>query len=127
KHGGASCAAHRFKQACRAFAHTAAYDAAIAEFLLKQIDSDILPEHIHLHLNRRQVLRYGENPHQRAALYLDGRQSAEASVAKAVQLHGKELSYINLLDADAALAVVKEFSRPAACIVKHATPCGCAV
>jgi phosphoribosylaminoimidazolecarboxamide formyltransferase/IMP cyclohydrolase len=127
KHDGSSCGAHRFKQACRAFAHTAAYDAAIAQYLLKQIDSDILPERIGLKLTRRQTLRYGENPHQRAALYTDGRKLTEASVAQAEQLHGKELSYINLLDADAALAVVKEFARPAACIVKHATPCGCAV
>ena len=60
-------------------------------------------------------------------LYVDDRKSSEASVARATQLHGKELSYINLLDADAALGAVKEFAEPAACIVKHATPCGCAV
>ncbi len=74
-------------------------------------------------LNKVQDLRYGENPHQKAALYVD-RRPAESSVAYAKQHHGKELSYINLLDADAALSAVKELSAPGACIVKHATPCG---
>src|SRR5207253_10443041 len=68
---------------------------------------------------------YGENPHQKGALYVQN-QPNEASVAFARQLHGKELSYINLLDADGALNTVKEFQDPAACIVKHTTPCGCA-
>jgi phosphoribosylaminoimidazolecarboxamide formyltransferase/IMP cyclohydrolase len=127
KHGGSSCAALRSKQARRAFAHTAAYDAAIAEFLQGNSVPEILPEQLQLRLTRRQTLRYGENPHQMAALYVDDRKSGEASVARATQLHGKELSYVNLLDSDAALAAVKEFDRPAACIVKHATPCGFAV
>jgi len=127
KHGGSSCGEHRFKQAQRAFALTADYDAAIAAFLGKQIAPNGFPERIQFNLTRRQILRYGENPHQKAALYVDGRTNAEASVAHAEQLHGKELSYINLLDADAALAAVREFAQPAACIVKHATPCGCAV
>jgi phosphoribosylaminoimidazolecarboxamide formyltransferase/IMP cyclohydrolase len=78
-----------------------------------------------LALTKKQDLRYGENPHQKAALYV-GTKPAEASVAFATQHHGKELSYINLLDADGALACVKEFAAPAACIVKHTTPCGCA-
>jgi phosphoribosylaminoimidazolecarboxamide formyltransferase/IMP cyclohydrolase len=127
KHNGASCAAHRLKQAQRAFALTAAYDAAIAGYLAGPAESADLPQRIDLRLQRKQALRYGENPHQKAALYADDRQSAEASVVRAKQLHGKELSYINLLDADAALACAREFARPAACIVKHATPCGCAV
>ena len=80
---------------------------------------------LEIHLHKKQDLRYGENPHQKAALYVD-RKPAEASVAYATQLHGKELSYINLLDADGALSAVKEFTGPAACIVKHTTPCGCA-
>jgi phosphoribosylaminoimidazolecarboxamide formyltransferase/IMP cyclohydrolase len=126
KHGGASCGEHRFKQAQRAFALTAEYDAAIAGFLGRGIEADKFPERIELSLTRRQILRYGENPHQKAALYVDDRKNSEASVARAEQLHGKELSYINLLDADAALAAVREFGEPAACIVKHATPCGCA-
>ena len=86
---------------------------------------ELLPSTLAPSLTAKQTLRYGENPHQSAALYVD-QQPAEASVAYATQLHGKELSYINLLDADGALSAVKEFSTPAACIVKHTTPCGCA-
>ena len=88
-----------------------------------------LPDTLHVALAKKSELRYGENPHQKAALYVDSpaTESREASVAFATQHHGKELSYINLLDADAALAVVKEFTIPAACIVKHATPCGVAM
>ncbi len=90
-----------------------------------------MPGEIQLRLAKKQELRYGENPHQKGALYVDSKfkiqnSKLEASVADAQQLHGKELSYINLLDADAALSAVKEFSTPAACIVKHATPCGLA-
>ena len=134
KHQGSSCAHHRMKQAQRAFALTAEYDRRIAEYLAGVVDESAeaaeaaeaeLAEKLHFNLTRRQELRYGENPHQKAGLYVD-RQPAEASVAFATRHHGKELSYINLLDADAALSCVKEFSRPAACIVKHATPCGCA-
>jgi len=124
KHAGSSCGEHRLKQAQRAFAHTAAYDRHIAEYLKKFLGES--SSNISLELERKQVLRYGENPHQTGALYV-GRRPNEASVAFATQHHGKELSYINLLDGDAALACVKEFSEPAACIVKHATPCGCAV
>jgi phosphoribosylaminoimidazolecarboxamide formyltransferase/IMP cyclohydrolase len=132
KHAGSSCSQHRLKQAQHAFAHTAAYDAAIAEYLKRQIDSSVavaaeLPLKMDIHLTQKQPLRYGENPHQMGALYVDDRKNSEASVAQAKQLHGKELSYINLLDADGALGCVKEFSEPAACIVKHTTPCGCAV
>ena len=128
KHAGSTCQKHRFKQAQLAFAQTAAYDAAIARYLRTKLEEppEPLPEKIELSLARKQVLRYGENPHQLGALYVDGRQSPEASVARATQLHGKELSYINLLDADGALGCVKEFANPAACIVKHTTPCGCA-
>jgi phosphoribosylaminoimidazolecarboxamide formyltransferase/IMP cyclohydrolase len=121
EHGGSSCGTHRLKQAARAFAHTAEYDSLIANYLATQSKTD--SDGLTLHLKKRADLRYGENPHQKATL-LVGRRPAEASVAFAVQHHGKELSYINLLDADAALAAVKELSTPAACVVKHATPCG---
>jgi phosphoribosylaminoimidazolecarboxamide formyltransferase/IMP cyclohydrolase len=87
---------------------------------------EMMPEQLGVIAKKKQDLRYGENPHQKAALYV-ANQPREASVAFAKQLHGKELSYINLLDADGALSAVKEFDRPAACIVKHTTPCGCAV
>jgi len=141
QHAGSSCGKHRLKQAQRAFAHTAEYDGLIAKYLAKtltpQVESSPTenlphsgwpqgPPDLDLHLHKQQDLRYGENPHQKAALYLD-KKPTEASVAYAKQLHGKELSYINLLDADGALSAVKEFTDPAVCIVKHVTPCGCAV
>ncbi|MFN4243720.1 MAG: bifunctional phosphoribosylaminoimidazolecarboxamide formyltransferase/IMP cyclohydrolase [Tepidisphaerales bacterium] len=114
--------------AMAAFAHTAAYDARIADFFARELgETSVRVRGAVAPLTFRQTLRYGENPHQPAALFVGPRPS-EASVAFARQLHGKELSYINLLDADAALSAVKEFGgRPAACIVKHATPCGLAV
>jgi len=104
EHKGSSCGKHRQKQALRAFSHTAAYDAKIAEYLAGQLETlapkangTSLPADISLKLHKAQDLRYGENPHQKAALYTD-RKPVEASVAYAKQLHGKELSYINLLD-----------------------------
>ncbi|HLL91040.1 MAG TPA: bifunctional phosphoribosylaminoimidazolecarboxamide formyltransferase/IMP cyclohydrolase, partial [Tepidisphaeraceae bacterium] len=135
EHNGSSCAKHRLKMAQRAFAHTAQYDGMIAKYLMDSVtprvepdgDGGPLPADLSLRLHKRQDLRYGENPHQKACLYVAADKPAEASVAYARQLHGKELSYINLLDADAALGAVKEFAEPAACIVKHATPCGLAV
>ena len=124
EHKGSSCGKHRLKQAQRAFAHSAEYDSLIANYLASAggIDSAGMVLNLHKALD----LRYGENPHQKATL-LVGKKPDEASVAFARQLHGKELSYINLLDADGALACVKEFDRPAAVIVKHTTPCGAAV
>jgi phosphoribosylaminoimidazolecarboxamide formyltransferase/IMP cyclohydrolase len=139
EHKGSSCGKHRLKQAQRAFAHTAEYDGLIAGYLSSVVATPASPssgskeatqasqlqDTVNLSLQKKQDLRYGENPHQKAALYVD-RKTSEASVAYAKQLHGKELSYINLLDADGALSAVKEFSTPAACVVKHTTPCGCA-
>src|SRR3954463_589307 len=124
EHDGSTCGKHRLKQAQRAFAHTAEYDSLIANYLASAsgVDSGGMVLNLHKALD----LRYGENPPQKAAL-LVGRKPREASVAFAKQLHGKELSYINLLDADAALAAVKEVAGPAACVVKHATPCGFAI
>ncbi len=121
EHGGSSCGKHRLKQAQRAFAHTAEYDSLIANYLATSagIDSAGLVLNLHKALD----LRYGENPHQKATL-LVGKKPNEASVAFAKQLHGKALSYINLLDADAALNAVKELTEPTACVVKHASPCG---
>ena len=81
---------------------------------------------MHLALTRKAVLRYGENPHQQAALYGDSR-AGGATVVSAKQLHGKELSYNNLLDLDSALAIVRQFAEPAAAVVKHNNPCGAAV
>ena len=133
EHKGSTCGKHRLKQAQRAFAHTSEYDGLIAKYLQDYLAASLatrersraeerasqatrLNEVIDLHLTRKQDLRYGENPHQKGALYVE-KQPREASVAFARQLHGKELSYINLLDADGALNTVKEFQEPAACIV----------
>jgi phosphoribosylaminoimidazolecarboxamide formyltransferase / IMP cyclohydrolase len=129
QHQGRSCGRHRLKQAQAAFAHTAAYDQKISEYLAaavqeKDATPSPLPARLDWHLTRRQMLRYGENPHLQGALYVQD-QPREASVAFATRHHGKELSYLNLLDADAALNAAAEFDSPAVCIVKHATPCGC--
>jgi phosphoribosylaminoimidazolecarboxamide formyltransferase / IMP cyclohydrolase len=109
-----------------AFAHTAAYDAAIVAWLDADTDEpDPLPPSIHLTLERAQELRYGENPHQRGARYrIAGR---ESWWDQAVQLGGKELSYLNLYDTEAAWRLVHRFDEPAVVIVKHANPCGVAL
>jgi len=116
----------RRRLAAAAFAHTAAYDQAIAAFFASQEDA-VFPSAITLALKRRLILRYGENPHQQAALYVNT-ENVGASVAAARQLHGKELSYNNLLDLDSALAIVRRFAQPAAAaVIKHNNPCGAAI
>ncbi|GGE35627.1 bifunctional purine biosynthesis protein PurH [Pullulanibacillus camelliae] len=108
--------------AAKVFRHTAAYDALIADYLTKQT-GDVFPETYTVTFEKRQELRYGENPHQAAAFYEEPFQDA-SSIAGAKQLHGKELSYNNIRDADAALAIVKEFDKPAIVALKHMNPCG---
>ncbi|NLW16891.1 MAG: bifunctional phosphoribosylaminoimidazolecarboxamide formyltransferase/IMP cyclohydrolase, partial [Firmicutes bacterium] len=116
----------RQELALAAFRHTANYDAMIAAYLGQQYAPDeALPETITLTFERQQLLRYGENPHQVAAFYREP-QTAGPSLARARQLQGKELSFCNLYDADAALSLVQEFSQPAAVAVKHTNPCGVA-
>jgi phosphoribosylaminoimidazolecarboxamide formyltransferase/IMP cyclohydrolase len=112
----------RRRFASAAFAHTAAYDAAIAARFATELN-ETFPERLVLAGQLRQVLRYGENPHQTAALYSSG---PRPGVASARQVQGKELSYNNLNDTDAALECVAEFAAPAVVIVKHANPCGVA-
>ncbi len=125
--GGETTLETRRRLARQAYAHTADYDAAIAAYLAGREESEAaLPGEIRLTLRKAQDLRYGENPHQRAGFYPDSG-ATEPSAASARQLHGKELSFINLLDMDAALELVKEFDRPAVSIIKHTNPCGCAV
>ena len=112
----------------KVFAHTAAYDGAIANYLGK-IDSNepVFPPTLSLQFHKAQNMRYGENPHQNAAFYVE-KAPKEACIATAVQLQGKELSYNNVADSDAALECVKAFTETPACvIVKHANPCGVAV
>ncbi len=122
----------RFQLAAKAFAHTARYDGLIASYLSRWQQGDgksvamTFPGNINLQLNKVQELRYGENPHQRAAFYVEHAVAA-GSIAAAAQAQGKALSYNNIADADAALECVKLFADPACVIVKHANPCGVAV
>ncbi len=132
--GGALTRATRWKLAKQAFATTAAYDGAIAGTLERldpapepeqaaAIDAAAFPVTLRIIMPRAQSLRYGENPHQRAALYSDG---SGRGIAGAKQLQGKELSFNNLVDLDACWELAQEFDEPAAIIVKHTNPCGAA-
>ena len=124
--GGAVTDKTRFSLAIKAFEHTAAYDGAIANHFGKLVEESEFPRTINLQFNKAQGMRYGENPHQNAAFYVEAG-AKEASIATAKQLQGKELSYNNIGDADAALECVKQFDAAPACvIVKHANPCGVA-
>ncbi|PFN20961.1 bifunctional phosphoribosylaminoimidazolecarboxamide formyltransferase/IMP cyclohydrolase [Bacillus cereus] len=113
------------KLAAKVFRHTAAYDALISNYLTEQMGEES-PETLTVTFEKKQDLRYGENPHQKATFY-KAPFAATSSVAYAEQLHGKELSYNNINDADAALGIVKEFTEPAVVAVKHMNPCGVGV
>ncbi|MDP0562990.1 MAG: bifunctional phosphoribosylaminoimidazolecarboxamide formyltransferase/IMP cyclohydrolase [Candidatus Endonucleobacter sp. (ex Gigantidas childressi)] len=121
----------RFNQAVKAFEHTASYDAAIANYL-GYLDhtgcknNSPFPRTFNQQLVKVQDMRYGENPHQKAAFYAE-HTAASGTIAKAQQHQGKSLSYNNIADADAALECVKSFDQPACVIVKHANPCGVAL
>lgn len=123
----------RYDLAVKAFEHTAQYDGMIANFLGSRVNETQEPENFsrtfNVQLEKAQDLRYGENPHQNAAFYIENHplKSQQASIATAQQLQGKALSYNNIADTDAALECVKAFSAPACVIVKHANPCGVAV
>lgn len=116
----------RRRLAGEAFAHTSQYDRAIAEYFAGLTAEGPFPGTLNVSMRRKAVLRYGENPHQRAAVYARAHTSG-ANVVAARQLHGKELSYNNLLDLDGALRIVRGFSQPAASVIKHNNPCGAAV
>ncbi len=127
--GSAVSAATRFDLAVKVFEHTAQYDGAIANYLgsvKADGERDPFPRTYSAQFRKAQEMRYGENPHQGAAFYVEP-QPAEACIATARQLQGKELSYNNVADTDAALECVKGFAAPACVIVKHANPCGVAV
>lgn len=111
----------RSRLAAKVFRHTAAYDATIARYLTEQVGEEN-PESVTLTYAKKQELRYGENPHQKATFYAGAKQGY--SLAFANQLHGKELSYNNIQDADAALQIVKEFQEPVVVAIKHKNPCG---
>ena len=116
--------AERQRLARKAFAHVAAYDTAISTYLLAE--GERFPQHLTIALDKRFDLRYGENPHQAAAFYRLAGLSRGGGIAAAEQLHGKELSYNNILDADAAWGAVADFPMPAAAVIKHTNPCGLA-
>jgi phosphoribosylaminoimidazolecarboxamide formyltransferase/IMP cyclohydrolase len=127
----------RFDLAVKTFEHTAAYDAAIANYLGTKLsqsdeqsdedaDASRFPRTYSSQFIKKQGMRYGENPHQSAAFYVESN-PLEASISTATQLQGKALSYNNIADTDAALECVKSFSEPACVIVKHANPCGVAI
>jgi phosphoribosylaminoimidazolecarboxamide formyltransferase/IMP cyclohydrolase len=130
QHGGAVSDATRFSLAVKTYEHTACYDGAIANYLGAVVEHgtpDGFPRTFNMQYVKAQEMRYGENPHQQAAFYVS-RRAGEASVATARQIQGKELSFNNIGDTDAALECVKQFNEGPACvIVKHANPCGVAV
>jgi phosphoribosylaminoimidazolecarboxamide formyltransferase/IMP cyclohydrolase len=131
---GGTTLAQRQRLAGEAFAHTAAYDKAVSEYFASNVgiraehplqsDTGETVDELELHATLKQVLRYGENAHQAGALYVtdDG-----VGIAQATQLNGKEMSYNNYVDADAALRTAYDFTEPAVAIIKHAQPCGIAV
>ncbi len=122
-HDGATTLDLRRRLASAAYARTAAYDADIAAWMAAQ-RGETFPPILTIGAARKQLLRYGENPHQQAALY--AADTTKRGVATAVQVQGKELSYNNLNDTDAAFELVAEFDAPAVAIIKHANPCGVA-
>ncbi|MCW9044340.1 MAG: bifunctional phosphoribosylaminoimidazolecarboxamide formyltransferase/IMP cyclohydrolase [Pseudopelagicola sp.] len=127
QHDGATCPKFRRKLAQKAYARTAAYDAAVSTWMADQLELEA-PKRRAFAGELKQTLRYGENSHQKAAFYVDG--SNRPGVATATQLQGKELSYNNINDTDAAFELVAEFAPetgPACAIIKHANPCGVAV
>ena len=120
--------ATRFDLAVKAFEHTARYDGAIANYLGTKVEggADGLPRTYNTQFVKKQDMRYGENPHQQAAFYVED-DAREASVATATSLQGKALSFNNVADTDAAFECVKAYTDTACVIVKHANPCGVAV
>ncbi len=126
KNSGSSLSAKtRFNLALQSFEHTARYDTAISAYL-GNLNGERFPDTLNLQFYKSQAMRYGENPHQQAAFYRE-KAPASGAIAAAKQLQGKELSYNNIADADAALECVKSFTdKPACVIVKHANPCGVA-
>ncbi len=124
-HGGTTPELRR-QLALAAFERTARYDQAICQYLAAQIEPAQFPRNWHVELRRKEVLRYGENPHQQAALYAQTPPAQGANLVAAEQLAGKELSYNNLLDLDSALAIARSLLEPGAVVIKHNNPCGAA-
>ena len=116
----------REKLSLDAFSHTAQYDSIISNYLRNKWTSEILPNENSIAIRKKQEMRYGENPHLKAAFYKKLPESKEPCITNANKLHGKELSYNNILDSNFAIECIKEFSEPTCVIIKHATPCGIA-
>lgn len=116
----------KFYLCSKVFAHTAHYDTLIANYMKKEMKDYTIPETITMTYEKIQEMRYGENPHQKAAFYKEV-QNTEGLLASAVQLHGKELSFNNINDTNGALELLKEFDQPAVVACKHANPCGVGV
>ena len=125
---GCTSQATRFNLAIKAYEHTAAYDGAIANYFGTMVPggSEDFPRTFNSQFSKTMDLRYGENSHQKSAFYVE-KNPAAGTIATATQIQGKELSYNNIADTDAALETVKQFDEPACVIVKHANPCGVAV
>ncbi|ABD10041.1 bifunctional phosphoribosylaminoimidazolecarboxamide formyltransferase/IMP cyclohydrolase [Frankia sp. CcI156] len=123
----------RRRLAAKAFAHTAAYDIAVSSWFAGVVAPDEVaresgwPDVLSAQWHRTEVLRYGENPHQRAALYVESDAEGRPGLASARQLHGKQMSYNNYTDTDAARRAVFDFTEPAVAVIKHANPCGIAI
>jgi phosphoribosylaminoimidazolecarboxamide formyltransferase/IMP cyclohydrolase len=124
--GGDLSSDTRWKLALEAFEHTSRYDTVISNYLRSRKEGVLFPDTIGLQYEKVLDLRYGENPNQKAAFYRDPSSKA-MSVATSEKLHGKELSFNNIIDADAALDILREFERPASAVLKHTNPCGVAV
>ncbi len=122
---GTTSMALRRKLAAEAFLMTCHYDQAISDYFRNESTEGEFPAHLTVRLERKMHLRYGENPHQKAAVYRIPRDRT-ASVVSARHIHGKELSYNNLLDLDSALTIARSFGQPAAAVIKHNNPCGTA-
>lgn len=131
KYGGLSLETRR-KLAAAAFEMTARYDRAIASYMAEitydtqEVGREQFPRELDIRLVKSSDLRYGENPHQKAAFYVEEYPDI-TTLAAVKQLHGKELSYNNLLDLDSALSIARDFTEPAAAVLKHTNPCGCAI
>src|SRR5690606_28092491 len=125
ENGGQTTLAYRQWSASEAFITIAFYDLAIAEYFAEFTHGDrpFLPDDLFVHAKEKQQLRYGENPHQRATFYTE-LNITRPCIATAEQLHGKDLSYNNILDLDSALNLAREFARPACVVVKHNNACG---
>ena len=116
----------KFNLAYKVFEHTAYYDTLIANYLREKCSSDVFPDKLTLTYEKAWDMRYGENPHQKAVFYKEPLQSG-GLIGDVIQLHGKELSFNNLNDANASIEIIKDFSDPAVVAVKHANPCGVGV